>query len=386
MRPRSPRAVFAIALLGAATGLLSAAAAAADAPASERTAADRQLLSSMRDLTAPIGGPPLVIAVLQRGAERKVYRTGVADLARDRRANARQRMRIASTSKAISGGVALSLVAEGTLALDDTIGDWLPDQPISWHGITLRELLNHTSGLPDFTGSQAFREAVAASPELAPGPRALLEYVAGEPLNFTPGTDYEYSNSDNIAVGLIVEAATGDDYPAALRRQVFKPLGMGRSVLSPMLAVEEPAIHGYSYFASGAIEDATNVVAFGGWAWASGGIVSTPGNLSKFIRGYAGGRLFDGGTREAQYTFVPGADSSPMGPGKNSAGLALFRYETNCGTVFGHTGSILGYTQLIAASGDGRRSLTFTISTQVDDALLPALRRAERRAVCAALA
>jgi D-alanyl-D-alanine carboxypeptidase len=155
MRPRSPRAVFAIALLGAATGLLSAAAAAADAPASERTAADRQLLSSMRDLTAPIGGPPLVIAVLQRGAERKVYRTGVADLARDRRANARQRMRIASTSKAISGGVALSLVAEGTLALDDTIGDWLPDQPISWHGITLRELLNHTSGLPDFTGSQA---------------------------------------------------------------------------------------------------------------------------------------------------------------------------------------------------------------------------------------
>jgi D-alanyl-D-alanine carboxypeptidase len=90
--------------------------------------------------------------------------------------------------------------------------------------------------------------------------------------------------------------------------------------------------------------------------------------------------------RSTRSTFVPGARSSPIGPGENSAGLALFRYETNCGTAFGHTGSILGYTQLIAASRNGRRSLTLTISTQVDDALLPALRRAERRAVCAALA
>jgi len=327
-----------------------------------------------------------VLVVVQRGAERRVYRTGFAELATGRRGNARQRMRIASTSKAISGGVALSLVAEGALSLDDTIGDWLPDQPTPWHGVTLGELLNHTSGLPDFTGSQAFRDAVGASPEVAPPPRALLGYVAGEPLNFAPGADYEYSNSDNVAVGLIVEAATGSGYPAALRRRVFKPLGMGRSVLSPTLDVPEPAIHGYSYNPSGAVEDVTNVVAFGGWAWASGGIVSTPGNLNKFVRGYTGGRLFGGATRDAQYTFVPGAGSSPPGPGKNSAGLALFRYETNCGTVFGHTGSILGYTQLIAASRNGRRSLTFTISTQVDDALLPALRRAQRRAVCAALA
>ncbi|MBK5117874.1 MAG: peptidase S12, partial [Thermoleophilia bacterium] len=107
---------------------------------------------------------------------------------------------------------------------------------------------------------------------------------------------------------------------------------------------------------------------------------------NKFIRGYAGGALFGGPTRAAQYTFIPEANSEPTGPGKNSAGLALFRYETNCGTVFGHTGSILGYTQLIAASRNGRRSLTFTISTQADEELLPALRRAERRAVCAALA
>ncbi len=372
--------------MGALAGIAALLLPAIPAQASERSTADRQLLSSIRDLTEPIGGPPLAIAVVQRGAERRVYRSGVAELAGDRSANARQRMRIASTSKAISGGVALSLIAEGTLALDDTIGDWLPDQPVAWHGVTLSELLNHTSGLPDFSGSQAFRDAVTASPEVAPPPRALLGYVAGEPLNFTPGTDYEYSNSDNVAVGLIVQAATGSGYPAALRRQVFKPLGMGRSLLSPALDIQEPAIHGYSYFASGAIEDVTNVVAFGGWAWASGGIVSTPGNLNKFIRGYAGGELFGGPTRAAQYTFVPGASSSPPGPGKNSAGLALFRYETNCGTVFGHTGSILGYTQLIAASRNGRRSLTFTISTQVDDALLPALRRAERRAVCAALA
>jgi len=82
---------------------------------------------------------------------------------------------------------------------------------------------------------------------------------------------------------------------------------------------------------------------------------------------------------------VPGA-SEPAGPGTNGAGLALFRYRTGCGSMLGHTGSIFGYTQLIASNRNGRRSLTFTINTQASDDLVPELRRAQVRAVCAALA
>ena len=148
-----------------------------------------------------------------------------------------------------------------------------------------------------------------------------------------------------------------------------------------------PFIHGYSQAQNGGrLEDESQNIAFGGWAWASGGLVSTPGNLNRFVRAYVGGRLFGGSARRAQYHFVSGGQSDPPGPGKNAAGLALFRYRTPCGTVFGHTGNIPGYTQLMAANRTGRRSLVVSINRQAPSSLIPALRRAEVHAVCAAFA
>jgi D-alanyl-D-alanine carboxypeptidase len=89
-----------------------------------------------------------------------------------------------------------------------------------------------------------------------------------------------------------------------------------------------------------------------------------------------------------QRHWIPGA-SEPAGPGRNSAGLALFRYDTRCGVVLGHTGNTLGYTQLMAATPDGRRALTFSLTTQVNQAgnaaLLRKLRAVEEDAVCALL-
>jgi D-alanyl-D-alanine carboxypeptidase len=180
---------------------------------------------------------------------------------------------------------------------------------------------------------------------------------------------------------------TGESYPDELRRLVGSRLGLGRTYLSSLPALETPTLHGYAPDPPNGFDDATNLVDFGGWAWASGGVVSTPANMNDFVRGYVGGDLYRGIPRRAQfYGLIAGGHSEPRGPGKNAAGMALFRYRTRCGTVFGHTGSILGYTQFIAATRDGRRSVTFTITSQYDDGLLPALRRAEEKAVCAALA
>ena len=108
-------------------------------------------------------------------------------------------------SRAFSGAVSLSLVDEGVLSLNDTIGERLPYLPRAWHRVTLRELLAHTSGLPDFSASKRYEPAVTRSPAHAPPPRRLLDFVAKRPLRFTPGSEYAYSNSDNIAVGLMVE-------------------------------------------------------------------------------------------------------------------------------------------------------------------------------------
>ena len=94
-------------------------------------------------------------------------------------------------------------------------------------------------------------------------------------------------------------------------------------------------------------------------------MVSTPADLNDFIRGYVGGELFGEEVRdEQQDLFIPGGESDPNGPGDNSASMALFRYRTECGTVYGHTGNLFGYTQFVVASPDGRRSVTASISLQ----------------------
>jgi D-alanyl-D-alanine carboxypeptidase len=107
--------------------------------------------------------------------------------------------------------------------------------------------------------------------------------------------------------------------------------------------------------------------------------------------GYVKGQLYDLHTHSQQRKVFEGGRSDPLGPGKNSAGLGVFRYETKCGTVWGHTGNFFGYTQFMAASPNGRRSATVSINAQIappvgDPDAFKALRRAERLAVCAALA
>ena len=120
-----------------------------------------------------------------------------------------------------------------------------------------------------------------------------------------------------------------------------------------------------------------------------GGIVSTPADATRFVRGYVSGETTNRATRAAQFRFVRGGSSEPPGPGKNSAGLALFRYETDCGTVYGHTGNTAGYTQFISATADGSRSAVVSINGQLtpdrNERRFRELREIYELAVCAAL-
>lgn len=376
-----------VALLAAAcvTGLVQAPAQAGGAadPADDSRALRRQL----RDLTTAPGGPPGAIAVLQRGSRTEVYRAGVAETGSGRPIRVTDHMRIASTAKAYSGAVALRLVDRGKLRLNDTVGKVLPRLPRAWHRVTLRQLLNHTSGLPDFSTSPEFLKLVTEDPRRHFDSRRLLDFVAGEPLAFRPGSRYVYSNSDNIAVALMAEAATGQRYEALLDRLVYRPLNLRGTSLPQGYRIPEPYMHGYDVTPSEPPEDVSEVLSASG-VWASGGIISTPKDMTAFIRGYAGGKLISDRTRSQQLHWVNGA-SEPAGPGRNKAGLALFRYSTRCGVVYGHTGNFPGYTQLIAATPDGKRSLTVSLTTQVNKTnnpeLLARLRTVEENFVCALL-
>src|SRR5436190_3393236 len=108
-------------------------------------------------------GPPGIAVVVQRGRRAVLHRAGTANLATGAPIRASDSMRLASVAKAFSGAVALSLVAGGRLSLSDTVGIRLPGLPLAWSKVTLRELLQHTSGIPDFSLTKAFRKALVKS-------------------------------------------------------------------------------------------------------------------------------------------------------------------------------------------------------------------------------
>ncbi|WP_327720733.1 beta-lactamase family protein [Streptomyces sp. NBC_00490] len=375
----------AVALLAASLAALSPTAVATTAPPGPHT--DTRLQQQLQDLVDAPGGPPGVIAVLRDGRNSRVLRAGVADLDTGRRPAPHDHMRIASTAKAFSGAVALSLVDWNTLDLDDTLGERLPHLPKAWHAVTLRQLLHHTSGLPDYSRSAGFLKIVLADPRHRFDSRKLLDFVADEPLRFEPGSRYEYSNSDNIAVALMAEAATHIPYEQLLHKLVYRPLGLRDTSLPQGYRMPKPYLHGYDVTPPDPPVDVSEVLGMSG-VWASGGIVSTPSDMTRFIRGYAGGRLYGPQVVEQQRDWIPG-NSEPKGPGRNDAGLAIFRYTTRCGVVLGHTGNTLGYTQLIAATPDGQRSLTFSVTTQINQAqkpdLLRRMRAVQENLVCSLL-
>ncbi|MFC4465695.1 serine hydrolase domain-containing protein [Streptomyces xiangluensis] len=382
--PLGPRLGVA-SLIAACLALLSPAAGAAT-PAGPDPQGSLQ--EQLEELVRTPGGPPGVIAVLRDGRSSRVVRAGVADLATGRRPAPDDHMRIASAAKAFSGAVALSLVDRHELRLDDTLRERLPRLPEAWGAVTLRQLLNHTSGLPDFSQAPAFLQIVQADPRHRFDSRRLLDFVADQPLRFRPGSQYQYSNSDNIAVALMAEAATGTPYEHLLRELVYRPLGLRDTSLPQGYRMPRPYLHGYDVSPPEPPEDVSEVLGMSG-VWASGGIVSTPADVTRFIRGYAGGRLYGHHVVREQRRWIPGAASEPAGPGRNDAGLAIFRYTSRCGVVLGHTGNTLGYTQLIAATPDGRRSLTFSATTQISQDLKPdllrKLRTVQENFVCALL-
>jgi D-alanyl-D-alanine carboxypeptidase len=334
-------------------------------------------------LVATPGGPVGAIVTLYRHGRTTVLRAGRADTARPGPPRLHDHMRLASISKAFTGAVALRLVQEGRLGLDDTIGQRLPGvMPRDWSMVTVREMLNHTSGLPDYTHSDGFRKQAMNNPQGYVSPMQIIGWVRNEDLMFTPGSRYEYSNTDNIVVGQIAQRVTGRSFGQLLSTLVFRPAGLRQTTFpTRRISLPRPFVHGYAVEPGQPPQDVTTFLSPSG-AWASGAIVSTPADLGAFIRADLSGRLFGSTQRRQQLRFVAGS-SSPPGPGRNEAGLAIFRYQTHCGTVYGHTGNFPGYVQWAAATADGTRSVTTSLNIAAPTGhLLQQLRSLQAAAVC----
>jgi D-alanyl-D-alanine carboxypeptidase len=355
------------------------------APATGAASTPADVQRGLEQLTEAPGGPPGAIATMYRDGKVTVLRAGRADVRRPGAPKATDHMRIASVAKAFSGAVALNLVRDGRLGLDDAIGQRLTGMPMSWGAVTVRQMLNHTSGLPDYTQSKGFARQAKTNPRGFVSPSKIIGWVRADPLEFAPGSRYEYSNTDNIVIGLIVEAITGKSYGENLEEIVFGPAMLRQTSFPAKPALPKPFIHGYVTEPGEAPTDVSSFLSPSG-AWASGAIVSTPRDLNAFIRSYLGLKFFSAAQQQEQMQFVPGGESSPPGPGANSAGLALFRYKTRCGSVYGHTGNFPGYVQWAAATADGTRAVTTSLNIPAPTGkLLAQLRQVQTTAVCALL-
>lgn len=355
------------------------------APAKFRGAPNSKLQKALNHIVASNVGPPGISVLIDRGKRTEFLQAGSADADRYRPPTPFEAFRIASVSKGFNAYLAAKLIDGGALSIETTLREKIPGVLPAAEDVDLRQLLQHTSGLADYIRAPAFVEQLIADPARYFSPTQLTDFVREEPLEFPPGSRYHYSDTDNIAAGLIEEAASGLSYEQLLQRRIFGPLKMRGSSLPSTVRMPRPFLHGYDVEAEKRPEDVSELINPAG-AWASGGIISTPIDMGRFARRYVPTVL---ATSTVEQPFRLGS-SSPPGPGKNFAGLGLFRYETGCGTVYGHTGSFPGYRILVAATSNGRRSVVFVANSQIvpgqgSQLIAKEITRAQARAVCRAL-
>ena len=241
-----------------------------------------------------------------------------------------QRFRIGSVTKTFTATIVFQLVQEGKLRLDSTLDEHLPGIVPQGGEITIRHLLSHRSGLANITDYPEWLNKAERSPSTSP--INSLRFAASKPLAFRPGSQERYSNTNYIALGLVIEKIMGRSYAQELRERVLDPLGLSRTELPTTRRLPDLADGGYN----------PNL------PWAAGAIVSNAHDLSRFYSALLSGRLLSAASLEAMK-----ATASYYGVVR--AGLGIFSTDLACGRSWGHGGGILDYGTLVTASEEGDR-------------------------------
>lgn len=243
--------------------------------------------------------------------------------------------RVGSIAKPFVATMVLQLVDAGTVDLDAELATYLPDTPVGGTA-TVRQLLGHRSGLPNYTASDQFLAAVLGDRERVIAPSEVLEWVDEED-GSTPG-EFTYSNTNYLLLGQLVEVVDGRDLDAALQARISGPLGLEatRFVLD-----DPPGVAGLAAGWSTGIldgDDSAPYASFASSAWAAGALVSTTGDLAAFLDAlFAGELLSDGRLAEMTATDPDGY------------GLGLFAVSFGPQQpAFGHNGAIVGFTSVMA--------------------------------------
>ncbi|MFI1564541.1 serine hydrolase domain-containing protein [Streptomyces sp. NPDC020490] len=393
MRARSrSSALTACLVLALAAGPLAApalAAPAAPAPAAPAPAAGRGTASpgapDADALRAAIAGLPdtdATAAQVRVGGGDGAWRgsAGVHDLASGRAADPDARFRAGSTTKVVTAAVVLRLAAEGRIDLSAPVQRYLPGLlGDAFEPVTVRQLLNHTSGIPAGDGfGDSFEEQYAHRFNTLTPRQVVASAVAKGP-EFRPGERQHYLNVNYTVLGLLVEKVTGRSYADEAARLVLRPAGL-RDTYFPGTdpGIRGPHNHGYQ-----AVRKADGTTAFVDvteWnqadRWAAGDMISTTADLERLVTELFTGRIVPGPQLREMFTVPAGIDGATY-----SAGLQRFVYE---GRVYWlKSGARYGYSTVVAATRDLSRTLALGVGAT--DAKGEAMNPVARRIAAAAL-
>lgn len=329
--------------------------------------------------TTPTSGPRTVTS-------------GTADIRTGRPVPANGYFRIASNTKPFVATVVLQLSAERRLSLDDTVERRLPGL-VRGNGndgrrITLRQLLQHTSGIhDDYPGFDSAAEYYQGRFDPYT-PRQLVERAMRHRPDFRPGEGWAYSNVGYMLLGMVIEKVTGRTWHAEVRERILKPLGLRHTYFpggSP--AIRTPHARGYQRFATAPkLVDVTLLKD----ANASGGLIGTTADLNRFFRALLGGKVLKPAQLKEMKRTVPlNKEFQVPYPGARY-GLGLLKNKLPCGGWYwSHGGDEIGYMSRNAVGDDGRVAVTASMSTEWSTSAadtLPQHRAAIRmvtRALCA---
>jgi D-alanyl-D-alanine carboxypeptidase len=336
-------AVLAVLLLG-----VSAAPAAKPKP--------RVNLSSIARALVKSGSPGAIVYVrTPTGARAGV--AGYADRSAHISMRASDRYRIASVTKAFVSVLILQLEAAGKLDIDDPVEKYLPGVVPNGSAITLRELMNHTSGLFNYTDDAAFVNDPVGSFSRSWTPAQLLALAFAHPPNFRPGTDWSYSNTNYVVLGLVVEAVTREPLGQVLQEKIFTPLNLTSTSFPSTIELAPDLVHGYIKVEGTPLIDITPALN-PSWGWAAGAIVSTAKDVTTFYRALFTRKLL--AATQLSELETPSATS-------RGYGLGVFSLLPACGRAFGHPGDALGWQNLAFSTANGKRQAVVMVNVNYAD-------------------
>lgn len=283
--------------------------------------------------------PGAVVGAWVPGKGEYVVAKGKSNLETDTAMKIEYKFGIASVTKSFVGTVALQLVDEGKLELDDSLSKYISDVPNA-ENITIRQILNMTSGLFDYLHDENFNDTVLSDPSRKWTPEELVAIGVSHEPYFPPGEGWRYSNTNTILVGMIIELITGNKLADEIQGRISDKLGLKNTLLPDSPYVAPPYAHGYMYD-EGVYMDTSELDP--SYAWAAGGMVSNLEDLRIWAEALATGKLISASMQKERLVFIdmfiPGAPDFfyKMDP---KYGLAMEQYDNS---FVGHSGKTLGF-------------------------------------------